>query len=205
MYGNKTETDRVVREKTASCLYLHLMQGQEIPEHIRKQYGFDADYRLLEQINEMDFVQYRQERLAGKIPDVIEVDARLTRSVEKAFESVCPRPPVPYLDKLNEELEMLGGMAWSPDYKETIFYKLDFFAKYGIDVKSSREIQLRQIEKAYRELDTRFVRMTGRKPYADRLFDSVKAKELKPARKDTTGENTRFRQTGRPKGRKMGF
>ena len=52
--------------------------------------------------------EYRQKRLLGEIPDVLEIDARLTHRAEELFERLCPHPPVEYLDKLNTELERLG-------------------------------------------------------------------------------------------------
>lgn len=42
-----------------------------------------------------------------------------------------------------------------------------FLVRYGIDKSGAPEECSRQAEKAYRELDARFVRMTGRRPYAD--------------------------------------
>ena len=73
------ETDDLTRGKTATSLYLYLMQGREIPEPVRKQYGFDEDYRMLQRINGMDHDVYERERRTGKLPDVAMVEARLTR------------------------------------------------------------------------------------------------------------------------------
>lgn len=203
MYNN-VEMDELTRKETAGYLYRYLTQCMEIPEHIRKHYGFDEDYKLLQRINDMDSELYRPRDEPEEFPDSIDLDAKITRSVERAYESICGRPPVYYLDKLNEELEMLGAMAYSPTYKDQIFYKLDFFAKYGIDIKSPREEQFKQIEKAYRELDARFVKMTGRRPYADDLFNGLKKKqsdvvENKPSRKP------HIRLKPKSKGRKMGM
>ena len=164
------------------------MQGRDIPEPVRKRYGFDEDYRMLQRINGMDHDVYERERRTGKLPDAAMVEARLTRSVEKAFEFLCHRPPDDYLELLDRELETLGAMAWS----------------HGIDTRSPRGEQLRQIEKAYRELDARCVRMTGRRPYADGLFDAVKAREPAPC-KGQPRLGIRFKQAGKPKGRKTGL
>ena len=78
-------------------------------------FGLTEDYRLYHQLEDMDPAIYRQKRATGEIPDVLEVDARLTRAVENIFESICERPPVPYLNKLNEELEKLEQIAHFPD------------------------------------------------------------------------------------------
>ena len=198
------ETDDLTRGETATSLYLYLMQGREIPEPVRKRYGFDEDYRMLQRINGMDHDVYERKRLASGLPDAAMVEARLTRSVERAFESLCRRPPDDYLEMLDRELETLGTMAWSQDCQRALFCRADFFAKYGIDTRSPRGEQLRQIEKAYRELDARCVRMTGRGPYADGLFDAVKAREPAPC-KGQPRRGIRLKQAGKPKGRKTGL
>ena len=46
-------------------------------------------------------------------------------------------------------------------------------------MNASREKQSRQVEDAFRELDGRLARLTGRRPYADDLFQSLKRKEAK--------------------------
>jgi hypothetical protein len=168
-------------------------------------FGLTEDYRLYHQLEDMDPAIYRQKRAAGEIPDVLEVDARLTRAVEKIFESICERPPVPYLNKLNDELEKLGQIAHFPDnVYDTIHIRPDFLAKYGIDRKASSEECSAKAEKAYRELDARFVRMTGRRPYADELFNGMKKRqcdssEERPSRKQ------HIRQKPKSRGRKMGL
>lgn len=93
---------------TSAFLYEYLTMGAGIPEPVRKHFGFDRDYLLYEKINGMDCDEYQRQQKEGRLPDVLVVDARLTNAVEKAFESVCRRPPDPYLDRLNEELERLG-------------------------------------------------------------------------------------------------
>ena len=52
--------------------------------------------------------------------------------------------------------------------------------KYRIRPGISPAEQSGQVEKAFRELDERLVRMTGRQPYADDLFESLRQKGPKP-------------------------
>lgn len=204
MYSN-LESDARKRQKVISSLYWSLMQNWNIPQSIQDYYGLTDDYRLYHQLEEMDSETYRQKRTAGEVPDVLEVDARLTRAVEKIFESICERPPVPYLDKLNEEFEKLGRIAHCPDYVHDIIHiRPDFLAKYGIDKAASPEVRSALAEKAYRELDARFVKMTGRRPYADELFNGHKknrseVRESKPSRK------MHITQKPKSRGRKMGM
>ena len=170
MYGN-LESDEKRRREVVSSLYRSLMQNWDIPQSIQDYYGFSEDYRLFHQLEGMDSDVYYRKRETGEVPDILEVDARLTRAVEAVFESVCRRPPDPYLDRLNGELERLGRIAARPDSVHDIIHVTpSFLAKYGIDKESPAEVICRQAEKAYRELDTRFVKMTGRKPYADEFF-----------------------------------
>ena len=204
MYSN-LKSDEKRRQEVISCLYWSLMQNWDIPQSIQDYYGLTEDYRLYHQLEDMDPAMYRQKRAAGEVPDVLEVDARLTRAVEKIFESICERPPVPYLNKLNDELEKLGQIAVLPDnVHDTIHIHPDFLAKYGIDRKASPEVCSALAEKAYRELDARFVRMTGRRPYADELFNGMKKRqsdssEERPSRKQ------HIRQKPKSRGRKMGL
>lgn len=204
MYSN-LKSDEKRRQEVISCLYWSLMQNWNIPQSMQDYFGLTEDYRLYHQLEDMDPAIYRQKRAAGEIPDVLEVDARLTRAVENIFESICERPPVPYLNKLNDELEKLGQIAHLPDnVHDTIHISPDFLAKYGIDRKASSEECSAKAEKAYRELDARFVRMTGRRPYADELFNGMKKRqsdssEERPSRKQ------HIRHKPKSKGRKMGL
>ena len=204
MYSN-LKSDEKRRQEVISCLYWSLMQNWNIPQSMQEYFGLTEDYRLYHQLEDMDPTMYRQKRAAGEIPDVLEVDARLTRAVEKIFESICERPPVPYLNKLNDELEKLGQIAHLPDNVHDIIHiRPDFLAKYGIDRKASSEECSAKAEKAYRELDARFVRMTGRIPYADELFNGMKKRqsdssEERPSRKQ------HIRQKPKSRGRKMGL
>ena len=204
MYSN-LKSDEKRRQEVISCLYWSLMQNWNIPQSMQDYFGLTEDYRLYHQLEDMDPAIYRQKRAAGEIPDVLEVDARLTRAVEKIFESICERPPVPYLNKLNDELEKLGQIAHFPDNVHDIIHiRPDFLAKYGIDRKASSEECSAKAEKAYRELDARFVRMTGRRPYADELFNGMKKRqsdssENRPSRKQ------HIRQKPKSRGRKMGL
>lgn len=188
MYSN-LESDERRRREVVSCLYWSLMQNWNIPQSIQDYYGFTEDYQLFHRLEEMDSDVYKRKREAGEVPDILEVDARLTHAVEKVFESVCPRPPAEYLDKLNTELEKLGWIAASPDAVHDLLHiRPDFLTKYGIDKNASATERSCQAEKAYRELDARFVRMTGRRPYADEFFASVKRKTEDAAKGNRPGQ-----------------
>lgn len=196
MYGN-LESDEKRRREVASSLYRSLMQNWDIPQSIQDYYGFSEDYRLFHQLEGMDSDVYYRKRETGEVPDILEVDARLTRAVEAVFESVCRRPPDPYLDRLNGELERLGRIAARPDSVHDIIHVTpSFLAKYGIDKDSPAEVICRQAEKVYRELDTRFVKMTGRRPYAGGFFRYLRNERAKQeqaaSREDTPRRNPRI-------------
>lgn len=209
MYGN-LESDEKRRREVVSSLYWSLMQNWDIPQSIQDYYGFSEDYRLFHQLEGMDSDVYYKKRETGEVPDILEVDARLTRAVEAVFESVCRRPPDPYLDRLNGELERLGRIAARPDSVHDIIHVTpSFLAKYGIDKDSPAEVICRQAEKAYRELDTRFVKMTGRRPYADEFFRFHKneraKKEQAAFREDTPRRKPRISFKPKAKGRGRGI
>lgn len=133
MYSD-LESDQRKREEVISSLYWSLMQNWDIPKPICDHYGFTEDYQLFRQLEELAPDEYKRKRETGEVPDILEVDARLTRTVEKVFESLCGKPPTPYLDKMNEELEKLGQIAALPDSVHDILHITPaFLVKYGID------------------------------------------------------------------------
>lgn len=193
------DADTRTSEKAFSGLYHFLMEGSQPSMYALLRYDMADDYRLHNLMDSGSVDAAALEREYGKLPDFLELDARLTRKAEKALESLCKCPPVPYLEKLNEELEKLGRLAHKPDNIDDPFINRDFLVKYGIDRRSPVEERARQVENAYREVDAMFVRMTGRRPYADDLFGTVKPKaEIKEV-----GTDKPERQ--KPKGRRMGF
>ena len=120
---------------------------------------------------------------------------------------MCGKPPAPYLDKMNEELENLGQIAALPDSVHDILHITPaFLVKYGIDKNASATERSCQAEKAYRELDARFVKMTGREPYANEFFASLRqGKEKTPEAKRPKQDTSLSSATRRPRGRKMGL
>jgi hypothetical protein len=202
---DRFESDEKILREVIDSLYWSLMYDWDIPKHIRDHYGLTEDYRLYHQLNAMDAGEYIQKRLHGEVSDVLEIDARLTHRAEELFERLCPRPPVEYLDKLNAELEKLGWIAASPDTVHDLLHiRPDFLAKYGIDKNASSTERSCQAEKAYRELDARFVRMTGRRPYADEFFASLRRKPEEVAKENRPKQPRRAILRNPPsKGRKM--
>lgn len=202
---DRFESDEKILREVIDSLYWSLMYDWDIPKHIRDHYGLTEDYRLYHQLNAMDAGEYIQKRLHGEVSDVLEIDARLTHRAEELFERLCPRPPVEYLDKLNAELEKLGWIATSPDTVHDLLHiRPDFLAKYGIDKNASSTERSCQAEKAYRELDARFVRMTGRRPYADEFFASLRRKPEEVAKENRPKQPRRAILRNPPsKGRKM--
>lgn len=206
MYSN-LESDERKRDEVVSCLYCSLMQNWDIPRSIQDYFGFAEDYRMFHQLEEMDHEEYKRKRQNREIPDCLEVDARLTHRAEELFERLCPRPPADYLDKMNRELENLGWIAASPDAVHDILHISPFFlVKYGIDKNASAVERSCQAEKAYRELDARFVKMTGRRPYADEFFASLKRKTEDAVKENRPKQAHRTILRNPPsKGRKMSF
>ena len=202
---DRFESDEKILREVIDSLYWSLMYDWDIPKHIRDHYGLTEDYRLYHQLNAMDAGEYIQKRLHGEVSDVLEIDARLTHRAEELFERLCPRPPVEYLDKLNAELEKLGWIAASPDTVHDLLHiRPDFLAKYGIDKNASSTERSCQAEKAYRDLDARFVRMTGRRPYADEFFASLRRKPEEVAKENRPKQPRQAILRNPPsKGRKM--
>ena len=203
--NDRFESDERLRREVMDSLYHSLIYDWDIPKHICDRYGLTRDYQLYHRLNAMDSGEYRMKRRTGELPDIWEVDARLTRMAEAIFESVCPRPPAEYLDRLNGELENLGRIAASPDSVHDILHiHPAFLAKYGIDRNSSATERSCQAEKAYRELDARFVKMTGRCPYADEFFNGIRS--VRPVLPEKTQRRKpHITVRPKPKGRKTGL
>ncbi len=104
--------------------------------------------------------------------------AGVCTAAEKTVENIPGvRLPDFYLENLDRELDRLGRIAASPDtVNDLVHIKSDFLIKYGIDKQSPPEDQSRQAQKAYCNLDARFVKMTGRRPYAEGLMASLRQK-----------------------------
>ena len=111
---------------------------------------------------------------------------RMVREAERILES---DPEIPlrqtYIEKLDAELQTLGWLARFPEKVDSPYINLQLLDKYGIEPDIPHEEQFRQVEKAFRELDERLVRMTGRQPYADDLFESLRQKGPKPEKQST--------------------
>ena len=190
--------------------------GTELPETIRRQYGLEEDYRrymeLAERGNRMfeeaDGTEYRRhmEKIRkGEIPGPGKAYGKVVLAVEKAYERICPSPARDYLEEKYRELLFLRGMVYRKDYDDPLWYKPEILDKYGIDHRASRGTVLEQVEKAYRELDARFCRMTGKKPDADELFGKPAVRQAVPAQKEAPENGTRENRMCRRKGRRPGF
>lgn len=191
------DRDERTRDKTVSELYGFLMTGDPPSMYVQLRYGMAEDCKLCKAIEEGNPEDLKGKQ--GNMSDFTVLSARLTRTAEKAFESICHRPPNPYLEQLNGELEKLGRLAVNPKSIDDLFIYNDFLVKYGIDRKSPEDVRVRQAESAYRELDKRFVKMTGRRPFADELFG---ANRRKTGAAGNDGDRT---LRNKPKGRRMGM
>lgn len=169
--------------------------------YVALRYGLADDYDRLDRLN-------RSEPGPAYDGYGVVLESRLCRNAEKAAESIKDvRMPDFYLERLNGELEILGRIAASPDTVHDILHiRPDFLVKYGIDKNASATERSCQAEKAYRELDARFVRMTGRRPYADEFFSSLRRETEKTAKENRPKQSHRTILRNPPsKGRKMGI
>ena len=196
--------DRQFRAETFRELrHLAETRGRYMPScYVVRLYDWDADMGRLQKMrgrldgpacaDNPQQVQQLRER-------IWKAENRMVREAERILESdpeISLRQT--YIEKLDAELQTLGWLAI--DDSRINRQLLD---KYGIEPGISREEQSRQVEKAFRELDARLVRMTGRQPYADDLFESLRQKGPKPE-KHISGvrqkeiNSARKEQTGQP-------
>lgn len=187
--------------------------GTSLPEHIRRRYGLEEDYQRYKKLEiqvhrmpaEPDCRGYGKEQRMKELCEAGRAKGKITLAVEKAYESICPAPARDYLEEKYQELLYLRGMVYRKDYDDPMWYKPEILNKYGIDHKGPRETVLKQVEKAYRELDARFCRMTGKKPDADELFGKPAVRQSVSAQKEAPENGARENRMCRRKGRRPGF
>lgn len=179
----RTETFRELRHLTETS-------GRYTPScYVVRLYDWDTDMgRLQEMRGRLDGpacpddpqqVQQLRER-------IWKAENRMVREAERILESdpeISLRQT--YIEKLDAELQTLGWLARFPEKIDSPYINLQLLDKYGIEPDISREEQSRQIEKAFRKLDERLASMTGRQPYADDLFESLRQKGPKPEKQST--------------------
>ena len=177
--------DRQFRAETFRELrHLAETSGRYMPScYVVRLYDWDTDMgRLQEMRGRLDGpacpeapqqVQQLRER-------IWKAENRMVREAERILES---DPEIPlrqtYIEKLDAELQTLGWFARFPEKIDSPYTNRQLLDKYGIEPDNPSEKQFRQVEKAFRELDARLVRITGRQPYADDLFDFLRQKEAK--------------------------
>lgn len=177
--------DRQFRAETFRELH-HLAEtsGRYMPScYVVRLYDWDADMNRLQEMRERldgpacpeepHQVQQLRER-------IWKAENRMVREAEKILES---NPEIPlrqtYIEKLDAELQTLGWLARFPEKVDSTYINRQLLDKYGILSGISPVQQYGQVEKAFRELDARLVRMTGRQSYADDLFESLRQKSPK--------------------------
>lgn len=190
--------------------------GTGLPEHISRQYGFeedyqryrelaDRDYRMFEKADATEYREHMEKIRKGEIPCSGKAHGKVVLAVEKAYESICPAPAREYLEERYQELLYLRGMVYRKNYNDPMWYKPEILDKYGIDHRRPRETVLVQVEKAYRELDARFCRMTGKKPDADEMFGKPAVRQAVPTQKEAPENEARENRMCRRGGRRPGF
>ena len=201
--------DRQFRAETFRELrHLAETRGRYMPScYVVRLYDWDADMgRLQKMRGRLDGPACPEEpQQVQQLREWIwKAENRMVRKAERILES---DPEIPlrqtYIEKLDAELQTLGWLARFPEKVDSPYINRQLLDKYGIEPGIPREEQSRQAEKAFRELDARLVRMTGRQSYADDLFESLRRKGPKPE-KHASGvrqkeiDSTRKEQTGQP-------
>ena len=178
--------DRQFRAETFRELrHLAETSGHYMPScYVVRLYDWDTDMgRLQEMRGRLDGpacpddpqqVQQLRER-------IWKTENRMVREAERILEGDQEIPlRQTYIEKLDAELQTLGWLARFPERIDDNRINRQLLDKYRILPGISPAEQYGQVEKAFRELDERLVRMTGRQPYADDLFESLRQKGPKP-------------------------
>lgn len=155
-----------------------LASYSEVPStYVKLRYGLEDKCRTHEWLN-----GYLMDRDDCEIEydvriNAARIEAEMCTAAEKVVEGLPGiRLPDFYLEGLDHELEKLGRISVSPGCVKDLTLGCDsvFLAKYGIDRNASPEEQSAQAQKAYGELDSRLIKATGRRPYADDFLSSLR-------------------------------
>ena len=201
--------DRQFRAETFRELrHLAETSGRYMPScYVVRLYDWDADMgRLQKMRGRLDGPACPEEpQQVQQLREWIwKAENRMVREAERILESdpeISLRQT--YIEKLDAELQTLGWLARFPERIDDSRINRQLLDKYRILPGISPAEQYGQVEKAFRELDARLVRMTGRQSYADDLFESLRQKGPKPE-KHISGvrqkeiNSARKEQTGQP-------
>lgn len=170
--------DRSIRELT------DLMLHKELPsEYVALRCGMSDDCSMARYLQDKSCAlddTWMEESPAEVQEDLLRLTARLERAAENALEAMTGgQLPAECLERLNRDLRQLQSFPYISHRIDHSEESRRLHYKYGICMNASREKQSRQVEDAFRELDGRLSRLTGLRPYADDLFESLKRKEAK--------------------------
>lgn len=141
-------------------------------------HGWEVDRDRIREMQQRRETVPPEERRALDI-EIARLETDMQRGAERALERMeGVRLPATYTSKLTDELEILAWLAHAPERIDDPRVNRQLLDKYGIESDIPHEEQFRQVEKSFRELDARLVRMTGRPPCADRLFGTPTREQL---------------------------
>ncbi len=119
--------------------------------------------------------------------NIWQLENRITKDAEQILEKMGRPLPSTYIEKLDAELQTLGWLARFPERIDGSHINLQLLDKYDICRGAPLYTQCRQVKEAFRLLDTRLSSLTGRRPYADELFDSLKHKTVNASEESFQG------------------
>lgn len=171
------------KDTTRQLLDLVATQGRKLPTHyVASINGWLGEVGRLRDLHEKMNTSINPQEVGQLREQLWPIENRLVRASERILETNIVVLPPTYMQKLEEELDALGWFARFPEKVDSPGSRM-FLDKYGIQPDKPYAVRCRQIEEAFRKLDERLVRMSGRKPYADELFASLKREEPKAAEK----------------------
>lgn len=147
--------------------------------YVARLYGWEVDCDILQELR-------RQRETGMPTPQVetsiLRLEAFLEKGAEKEVERLREAPlPECYLQKLDAELQTLGWLARFPERVEEPHISERLLLKYDIDPAWPQMVRMLQIEDAFRALDARLVLLTGRRPFANELFGTLRQQPSTPS------------------------
>ena len=159
--------------------------------YVARLYGWDVDCEILQAMrHERDTATPGADprRMQQLREEIFRTENLLVRGAERTIEGMSEMSvPRSYVERLESELNTLGWLARAPERIDDPHTIRQFLDKYEIHPGLPPEAQRAEAEAAFRELDARLVRLTGREARVHEL-------DLRVAQPERESGRTSFRR-----------
>lgn len=189
------------------CRMTEVPTRMQPPFYVARLYGWDVDYEMLQAMrHERDTATPGADprRIQQLREEIFRTENHLVRGAERTIEGMTEMPvPRSYVERLESELDTLGWLARAPERIDDPHTNRQFLDKYEIHPGLPPKAQRAETEAAFRELDARLVRLTGREARTNELDLRVAQPEREPGRTSFRREYPAVMQPAEAASRKL--